>query len=607
MSEQPAGKDDVERPAVPVHGKLLGADGAVELRAGQINVGGDVVGRDKVIGGDEVHGDKQVFEVEAGGVVVTRGGLFANIHLPRGVQIAIGVVALALVVLVIKAVTPAAAKVNTEFLFDASAAMADPERWQIAQTVFGDQATYATRREQLALRKVGGGCDVPDDPTVPLGADQADRLVKAVKSFTPEGDAALVDSIKAAADDLPSDADAQNTIILVSAGEDTCLAKQQKDPCTAMSAVADSLQRAGIKFTLHIVALRANEAARQQLTCLARANATGYVYEANSVDDLKQVLSQIETRGAAVSTTAARAPGQSVGVGGSVNNVQWLPDGTRVLAGVDNQAITWDLGSNHLTAAVFNGAPPFSTWLSPDGRHVATLDNYQVLVWNTAGEKSIWQGGLRVGYSLAWSPDGQRLASGSNDGAAGIWDVASGTLTQKLAGHTGVVYEVVWSPDGKRLASAGVDGTIRLWDVGTSKMLQVLNGSTYGLADGLAWSPDGTQFASIKGEDAIQIWDVATGREAAVIPVEVTRDGGGLNQIWWSPRGDYIATVSILGTVTLVDVPGRRSAGILTEDASSVAWSPDGSQLAVGGRSIEGGGRINLNGLQVWPIAPAAQ
>ena len=76
---------------------------------------------------------------------------------------------------------PASAKINTEILFDASAAMADPERWRIAQTVFGDQATYATRREQLALRKVGGGCDVPHDPLVPLGADQADRLVQAVK------------------------------------------------------------------------------------------------------------------------------------------------------------------------------------------------------------------------------------------------------------------------------------------------------------------------------------------------------------------------------------------------------------------------------------------
>ncbi|HZY42331.1 MAG TPA: hypothetical protein VFF59_10070, partial [Anaerolineae bacterium] len=219
-TEQDSNKDNNPSPKTPVHGKLVNVSGGANLEAQQIEVGGDVVGRDKIIGGDEVRGDKEVIEVAPGGVVVAKGGLLANIHLPRSMQIAIGIVAVAIVVLVVKAVMPASARINTEILFDASAAMADPERWRIAQTVFGDQATYATRREQLALRKVGGGCDVPREPLVSLGTDQADRLVSAVKGLTPAGDAALVDSIKAAADDLPADADAQNTIILVSAGED---------------------------------------------------------------------------------------------------------------------------------------------------------------------------------------------------------------------------------------------------------------------------------------------------------------------------------------------------------------------------------------------------
>jgi hypothetical protein len=236
MSQQPIDPHDPQKP--PVAESNTNTSGGINLDAQRdVNVGGDVVGRDKIT--NIVEGDQ--IAVEPGGVVVAKGGRLTNVHLPRGVQIAIGVAVLAIVVFVIRALTPASAKVNTEFVFDASAAMAQSERWTIAQTVFGDQATYATRREHLALRTIGGGCEVPNDPTVPLGADQADRLVNAVKSLKPEGDAALVDSLKAAADDLPADADAQNTIILVSAGEDTCLIKAQKDPCTAITAVADSL------------------------------------------------------------------------------------------------------------------------------------------------------------------------------------------------------------------------------------------------------------------------------------------------------------------------------------------------------------------------------
>jgi len=597
-TEQEPGKDSRPSLAIPVRGKLINVSGGANLEAQQIEVDGDVVGRDKIVGGDEVRGDKQVFEVAAGGVVVTKGGLLANIRLPRSVQISIGVVAIALVILVIRAVTPASAKVNTEFIFDASTAMADPERWRIAQAVFGDQATYATRREQLALRKVGGGCETPDDPLVPLKADQADRLVQAVKGLAPTGDAALVDSIKAAADDLPADADAQNTIILVSAGEDTCLTKQQKDPCAAMAAVADSLKRAGIKFTLHIVALRANEAARQQLTCLAKANATGYVYQANSAEDLQTVLRQVE-RGEILAQIPENWPiSHTLELPYQVYDLGWSADGKQVVASTELGTLSWDLESNR-TITTSQNAGLTGIW-SPDGKRLATQGG---AVGTTSGDIVIWEGvsttvlssdvpGQEAGaYDFAWSPDGKKIAAGSLKGTVPIWDIASKTAV-RLSGHTGAVFKVAWSPDGKYVASYSGDGTVRIWDVTNGQPVQVLPVS----GQGLAWSPDSRQLAvSLRGP--MTIWDVATGQLVTTIDSR-----NRMTDMRWSPDGAYLVTNGF----DVIDAQRRQVLGRLVDldkqslSASSLAWSPDGKQVAIGAILRESGKDRYL--IQVWNV-----
>ena len=70
-------------------------------------------------------------------------------------------------------------------------------------------------------------------------------------------------------------------------------------------------------------------------------------------------------------------------------------------------------------------------------------------------------------HAVAFSPDGRRLASASDDGTVRLWDPATGAELAALTGHTGQVTAVAFSPDGRRLASAGWDGTVRLWDPAT--------------------------------------------------------------------------------------------------------------------------------------------
>jgi WD40 repeat protein len=581
--------------------KTTNVSGGVDLDAERdVNIGGDVVGRDKItqiIEGDQIAGDQEVIEVEPGGVVVAKGGRLTNVHIPRGVQIAIGVAVLALVVFVIKALTPTSAKVNTEFVFDASNAMAQSERWSMAQTVFSDQATYATRREQLALRTVGGGCTIPDDPVVPLGSDQADRLVSAVKALKPQGDAALVDSIKAASDDLPADADAQNTIILVSAGEDTCLIKSQKDPCAAMTAVADSLKRAGIKFTLHIVALRAGDKARQQLVCLARASANGYVYQANSVEDLQAVLKQVESgqipaqipENWPISHTL-ELPYQAYGLG-------WSADGKQVVASTDVGTLSWDLELNQaVTTSLHSGIR--GIW-SPDGKRLATnggaagATSGDIVIWDGAS-KTVLKGdasGEAGVYDFAWSPDGKKIAAGSLKGTVPIWDIASQTVV-RLPGHTGAVFHVAWSPDGKYVAS-GSEDQVRIWNASDGQPVQVLKASGFG---DLEWSPDSRQLATTGAGVSVSIWDAATGQ------LVTTVDTFG-RTLRWSPNGDYLLTsnyeVVDPKRPELLGVLGNRQASQRVS-SSSLAWSPDGKQVAIGSVIPQSGKERYL--IQVWNV-----
>jgi hypothetical protein len=596
MTDQPLGVPRDPHQASSTE-SITNVSGGIDLDAQRdVEIDGDVVGRDKIVGDDEVHGDQQVINVEAGGVVVAQGGRLTNVHIPRGVQIAIGVAVLAFVVLVIKAVIPtsASAKVNTEFVFDASKAMAQSERWSIAQTVFGDQATYATRREQLALRTVGGGCTVPDDPTVPFGADQADRLVSAVKNLKPDGDAALVDSIKSAADDLPAAADAQNTIILVSAGEDTCLIKAQKDPCTAITAVAESLKRAGIKFTLHIVALQAGEKARQQLVCLARASANGYVYQANSVEDLREVLQQVE-RGEQPAqipenwpiSHTLELPYQAYGLG-------WSADGKQIVASTARGTLSWDLESNQtVTTSQYGGVT--GVW-SPDGKRLATSGGAgSIVIWDGSSMTVLESdaGGYAGAYDFAWSPDGKKIASGSLDGTVPIWDIASKTL-QRMPGHMDAVFKVAWSPDGKYVASGGGDGTVRIWDAANGQAVHVLD--VDGMR-GLAWSPDSRKLA-VADLGPVGIWDVTTGQLATTID---TQEASG--NLRWSPDGAYLIT----NGYTVIDAKRQQVLGRLVEvgaqvvSARSLAWSPDGKQVAIGSLVPQTGGGERYF-MQVWNV-----
>ncbi|MYD88824.1 MAG: WD40 repeat domain-containing protein, partial [Caldilineaceae bacterium SB0662_bin_9] len=149
---------------------------------------------------------------------------------------------------------------------------------------------------------------------------------------------------------------------------------------------------------------------------------------------------------------------------------------------------------------------------SPDGARLAVGGGANIRLYDAHTQEvvSLLTGHTREVYSVAFSPDAQTLASGSDDHTVRLWDITTGTLHRTLEGHTGQVYSVAFSRNGRILASGSGDHTVRLWDVATGTLRHTLESHTDQVYS-VAFSPDGRILASGSGDHTVRLWDVATG------------------------------------------------------------------------------------------------
>ena len=192
---------------------------------------------------------------------------------------------------------------------------------------------------------------------------------------------------------------------------------------------------------------------------------------------------------------------------------------------------------------------------------------------------AVLEGHGRPVWSVAFSPDGTTLASGSSDGTAKLWDVASQEEIATLYPHGSQVTSVDFSPDGTTLAGTAW-GDIVLWDVASGEVIATISGDHYGLRS-VVFSPDGTTLAAAR-RGTIVLLDVAS-REA-IATLEGHSDV--VRSVAYSPDGTTLASGSRDGTAKLLDVASREAIATLTvrwagSTVSSVAFSPDGTTVAV--------------------------
>jgi WD40 repeat protein/DNA-binding SARP family transcriptional activator len=275
------------------------------------------------------------------------------------------------------------------------------------------------------------------------------------------------------------------------------------------------------------------------------------------------------------------------------------------LRGADLPAL--DFIHADLTGSVFTdyAGAVTSVAFSPDGQLLAAgTDSGAIYFWRVSDRQlvGICQGHVSHVWSLAFSPDGQRLLSGSGDATVRIWDVESRQALHLLAGHTAGVATVGFHAAGLIVVSGSLDQTVRLWEAQTGQLLHTLHADG-AKVESVAFSPDGTILATGGHDQVVRLWDWQRGqvlqtlrghtnlvkvvsfcprRPAGDLPVRALLVSGGDDQTlrMWDAQSG-----ELLGSLT-----GHTAAII------SLAWSADGAWLISGSDD---------QSVRVWDLAAA--
>jgi WD40 repeat protein len=233
---------------------------------------------------------------------------------------------------------------------------------------------------------------------------------------------------------------------------------------------------------------------------------------------------------------------------------------------------------------------------SPDGRQVATLNGTEIIIRQveTGKEAHRLRSLLTDGPWLTWSPDGRTLAARGS--SIKVWEIATGKELYSLSKVDNPVLSSAWGANNQQVFLGDKDGNIVSWDIATGR--QNLSVATdQGAINGLALSRDGRQLASCGSNGTVKVWDAANLKESRKLVGLPNNSSNNGRSLAWSPDGRQLALGGIdgssptnrtpIGTVIIWNIATGKQGQTLrghSETVLSVSWSPDGHWLASGSK-----------------------